>query len=85
MACGSFPIAGDIESLREWLIPGQNGLLVEPQNPAAAAEAIVQALENDALRQKAVEKNLQLIQERAEVNQVRPQVQVFYQWVWGLR
>ena len=59
--------------------------LSEPQNPAAAAEAIVQALENDALRHKAVEKNLQLIQERAEVNQVRPQVQVFYQWVWGLR
>lgn len=85
MACGSFPVAGDIESLREWIIPGQNGLLAEPQNPASAAEAIVHAFENAELRQKAAAMNLQIINERAEVNQVRPQLQVFYQWVWGLR
>lgn len=85
MACGSFPVAGDIESLREWIIPGQNGLLVEPENAPAAAEAIVYAMEHADLRQKAADLNLQIINERAEVNQVRPQLEVFYQWVWGLR
>jgi hypothetical protein len=28
MACGCFPVAGDLESIREWITHGQNGLLV---------------------------------------------------------
>ena len=40
LACGCFPIAGDIESLREWITPGENGLLVDPGDPEALAEAI---------------------------------------------
>ena len=34
MACGCLPVAGDLESLREWITPGQNGLLVDPNDPA---------------------------------------------------
>ena len=30
MACGCFPIAGDIESIREWITPGKNGMLIDP-------------------------------------------------------
>ena len=30
MACGSFPIVGDLASLREWIEPGVNGLAVDP-------------------------------------------------------
>ena len=30
MALGCFPIAGDIESVREWITPGVNGILVDP-------------------------------------------------------
>ena len=30
MACGVYPIVGDIELLREWITPGVNGLLVNP-------------------------------------------------------
>ena len=30
MACGCIPVAGDIESLREWITPGLNGLLFDP-------------------------------------------------------
>ena len=30
IACGCFPVVGDIESLREWVVPGVNGLVVEP-------------------------------------------------------
>jgi hypothetical protein len=33
MACGSFPVVGDIESMREWIEPGVNGLLVDPHSP----------------------------------------------------
>jgi glycosyltransferase involved in cell wall biosynthesis len=85
MACGAFPVAGDIESLREWITPGINGLLVEPGKPQAVAEAFLLAIENDDLRQRAAEINQQLVLERAEVSRVRSQLAVFYQWVWGLR
>jgi glycosyltransferase involved in cell wall biosynthesis len=79
MACGCFPIVGDLESLREWIIPGQNGLLVEPGKPQDLAAALLVALDDSSLRQAAAETNLRLIQERAEINLVRAQVEVFYQ------
>lgn len=85
MACGCFPIAGDIESLREWIVPGVNGLLVEPTKAQTLAEAIVRALENEALRVRAANYNRRLIHERAEVGLVRAQIQVFFQRVKALK
>ena len=79
MAIGCFPIAGDIESLREWIVPGVNGLLVEPDKAQALAEALVLALQHPALREKAAEINRAIIQERAELNLVRSQIAVFYE------
>ncbi len=36
MACGCLPVVGDLESLREWITPGVNGLLVDLRHPAGA-------------------------------------------------
>jgi glycosyltransferase involved in cell wall biosynthesis len=83
MACGCFPVAGDIESIREWITPGVNGLLAEPTRPAAVAESIQAALENATLRQKAAEVNAQLIRDRAEVGAVREHIRAFYQGLVG--
>ena len=33
MACGSFPIVGDLESLREWIEPGLTGSWWIPTTP----------------------------------------------------
>jgi glycosyltransferase involved in cell wall biosynthesis len=85
MGCGSFPVAGDLESLREWIVPGVNGLLVEADKPQGLAEAIVTALDNPDLCEKAADYNIKQILARAEVNQVRPQLEVFYQRVSGLQ
>jgi glycosyltransferase involved in cell wall biosynthesis len=79
MACGCLPIAGDIESIREWITPGVNGLLVEPSSPQSLAEAILLALANPELRASAAEKNLEIIRQRAEINAVRASTEVFYQ------
>ncbi len=84
MACGCFPIVGDLESLREWITPGQNGLVVEADKPQSLAEALLLALESPRLRQSAAERNLELIRERAEINFVRAQAQVFYDRLAGL-
>lgn len=78
MACGSFPVAGDIESLREWIEPGINGLLVDPADPHALARAVIAALESRQLRQQASEHNQRLIDVRAEYRQVMLKAERFY-------
>lgn len=78
MALGCFPIAGDIESLREWITPGMNGLLVEPAKAQSLAEAILLALDQPELRTRAAEINSEIVRQRAEVSLVRSQLQVFY-------
>jgi glycosyltransferase involved in cell wall biosynthesis len=49
IACGCFPIAGDLESIREWITHGKNGLLVDPNNAQSIADAILIALEREDL------------------------------------
>jgi glycosyltransferase involved in cell wall biosynthesis len=79
MACGCFPIAGDIESLREWITPGLNGSLVNPTNPGALADAVIDALQKPELRARAAETNRGIITERAEIGLMRTRVKDFYQ------
>jgi glycosyltransferase involved in cell wall biosynthesis len=81
MACGCFPIAGDIESLREWITPGENGLLVDPADPQELAEAIVKAISQPEMRQAAKEKNLQLVKDRAEYEKCMGMVDDWYRKV----
>jgi glycosyltransferase involved in cell wall biosynthesis len=78
MACACFPIAGDIESVREWITDGENGLLVDPSDPEALAQAILSAIENDVLRNKAAAQNIDLIKNRAESKVVMKKAEDFY-------
>ena len=79
MACACFPIAGDIESLREWIVPGVNGLLVDPGDPAALADGILLALDQRELRWRAGQLNQQLIAERATYPVVMSEALSFYE------
>jgi glycosyltransferase involved in cell wall biosynthesis len=78
MACGCFPIAGDLDSLREWINPGENGLLIDPGNPSELAQAILLALSDANLRKQAQLRNSQIISERAAYDSVMPQAESFY-------
>lgn len=78
LACACFPIAGDLESIREWITPGHNGLLIDPADPQALADAVSLALENKDLRAQAAQVNARLIAERAETRCVTAQVEHFY-------
>jgi glycosyltransferase involved in cell wall biosynthesis len=83
MACGCFPVAGDLDSLREWIEPGMNGLLVDPSDPSQLASVMDQALEDQGLRERAREHNLRLISERAEYTHVMRSAEAFYEAVLG--
>jgi len=78
MACGCFPVAGDIESINEWLTNGENSLLVDPADPQMLAKAILRAIDDQTLRQQADKINAQLIAERANFRAVMAKAETFY-------
>jgi glycosyltransferase involved in cell wall biosynthesis len=81
MACGVFPVCGDLESIREWIGHGENGLLVDPNNPEALANALLLALKDRALRSKAAEINAKIVAERADYTMSMKRVEQFYEEV----
>ncbi len=81
MACGCLPVAGDLESIREWITDGQNGLLVNPNDPASIAAGILQAIEQPALRAQAARINAHLVAERAEYTRNMARAESFYKRV----
>ncbi len=78
LACGCFPVVGNIESLREWLEDGSNGLLVDPMNAEDASKAIIKALRDSDLCRRARRFNQDLIKKKAEINDVRNKTDKFY-------
>lgn len=85
MACGCTPVAGDLESIREWISDGQNGLLVDASDPAALAGGILRALNQPALRAQAAAMNAALVAERADYTRNMAHAEDFYQKVINTR
>jgi glycosyltransferase involved in cell wall biosynthesis len=83
MASGCFPIAGDLESLREWIEPGINGFLIDSDDPGSLSDAVIAALNQPELRQKASQHNLDLISERAEYHTGMKRALDFYRTFTG--
>ena len=83
IACGCFPVAGDLESIREWITPNENGLLFDSINPQSIADAIIVAIENKNLRNKAAGLNQEIISARAEYKMNMQRAQEFYGKVSG--
>jgi glycosyltransferase involved in cell wall biosynthesis len=81
IACGCFPVAGDLESIREWITPGENGLLCDPTEPRSIADALVSAIENQSLREKAAGLNQSIIVARAEYGQNMQRAEEFYRTI----
>lgn len=78
MASGCFPVCGDLESIREWIVSGENGLLINPYDPKALAGAVIRAIEDGGARDRARDINLKLIKEKAEHGKVMREAEAFY-------
>jgi glycosyltransferase involved in cell wall biosynthesis len=79
MACACTPVAGDLESIREWIVDGENGLLTDPTSPQILAESILRALKSKDLRKQAAGLNAKRIAEGAEYNACMSQALSLYQ------
>ncbi|MCC6297895.1 MAG: glycosyltransferase family 4 protein [Anaerolineales bacterium] len=78
MACGCFPAAGDLESIREWITPNENGLLFDANDHRSIASALIQAVENKSLRESSAGRNREIIVERAEYKNNMQKADYFY-------
>ncbi len=83
MACGCFPVAGDLESIREWIEDGINGRLIDPGDPEELADAVISTMADDSLRKRAKSKNQGLIVDRATYDKVMLQADAFYERIVG--
>lgn len=81
MACGCFPVAGDLESIREWITHGKNGLLFDSNDPQSIADAILLGLEREDLRHDAAGLNANLISAEADYEVNMKKVEEFYKLV----
>ena len=43
MACGTFPIVGDVASMQEWIRDGTNGIVVSARDATGVTEALIRA------------------------------------------
>lgn len=84
IACGCFPVAGDLESIREWITPNENGLLFDSNDSQSIADSICASLENKALRRKAAESNREIISTRADYGSNMKRANEFYKKVMKL-
>jgi len=81
MACGAYPVVGDLQSIREWIEDGKNGTLVDPARADQVAGAIAQALEDAEIRERAAAENIRLIEQRADYERGMRRVGTFYEEV----
>lgn len=81
MATGCFPVLGEIDSLKEWIRDGENGLFADLREPATLADAIIRALKDADLRASAARINVKIIEERANYADVMTKVEAFYEQI----
>lgn len=79
MASGCLPVCGDLPSVREWIRPGENGLLCRVDQPEPLAEAMLTGLRDEALRARAREQNPALVRSRADYGTSMRKAEEFYE------
>ncbi len=80
---GAFPIQSCTSCADEWIVDGEMGFIVPPEDPEPIAAAIRRAVSDDALVDRATELNTQLASERIDQKIIRPQVIAMYEKVAG--
>ncbi|MCA9892826.1 MAG: glycosyltransferase [Anaerolineae bacterium] len=84
MASGCFVVAGNIESVAEWITHGQNGLLYDPTDSDALAEALIKAIQDADMRTRGAKMSREIIEQRADQKAVIPQAEAFYETVLAM-
>jgi hypothetical protein len=79
MVMGAFPIQSCTACADEWIVDGESGFIVPPEDPEPIAAAIRRAVADDALVDRAAELNAKVARERLDQDVIRPQVIAMYE------
>ena len=78
----SLPIvASDLPAFREFLVPGENAILVPPGRASAFADAIGRLLDDEPRRERMAAANLELFEQRFQLDVVAQQTERLYREV----
>jgi glycosyltransferase involved in cell wall biosynthesis len=78
MVMGAYPIQSNTSAAAEWIVDGENGAIVPPEDPGIIADAIRLALKNDTLVNSAAEINSKIALDRLSEGVMRPKVVEMY-------
>jgi glycosyltransferase involved in cell wall biosynthesis len=67
LACGVPAVASDIGGVREWLLPGETGVLVPPKDPVALAAALQELLFDESRNRQFGRNGIRLIHDNFSV------------------
>jgi len=81
MAMGSFPIQSWTACTDEWIIDGENGLLVPPEDPEIIETAIRKALSDDELVNQAADINEKIVAEKLDHKLLKPKAVEIYKTI----
>ena len=79
MACGVPPILSELPWTEDFITPEQNALLVPVRDYQALATAILRLLINKELREKMIEANLKLVDEKLNYHKHMAEMESIYQ------
>ncbi len=85
MVMGAFPIQSCTACSDEWIVDGEGGLIVPPEDPHIVAEAIRRAVTDDALVDRAAQINAETVQQRLAYADVKEKVIAMYNTVYANR
>jgi len=74
LVMGSFPIQSDTSCAGEWIVDGETGILVPPEDPQIIAAAIRRALTDDVLVDAAAISNAETAATRLDKREIAPKV-----------
>jgi glycosyltransferase involved in cell wall biosynthesis len=83
MVMGAFPIQSCTACADEWIVDGETGFIVPPEDPKIVAAAIRRAVSDDVLVDRAAELNAKVAQERLDQSIIRPKVIAMYEKVFA--
>ncbi len=81
MVMGAFPIQSCTACADEWIVDGESGFIVPPEDPEPIVAAIRRAVSDDALVDRASEVNARVARERLDQEIIKPQAIAIYQRV----
>jgi hypothetical protein len=80
---GAFPIQSCTACADEWIVDGQTGFIVPPEDPEHIAQAVRRAITDDRLVDRAAETNAKVAMERLDQSVIKPTVISIYEEIWN--